>query len=60
MRLVALRDPHIVEANGKRGRTWTGRNEAGNICRVTIYESGGDTVDIEIEELELPTDGVSK
>jgi hypothetical protein len=54
MRLVALKDPHIVDVGGKRGRAWTGRNEAGNICRVTIFEATGDTIEIEIEELKLP------
>jgi hypothetical protein len=54
MRLVALRDPHIVDVNGKRGRAWTGKNEDGHICRVVIFKSGGPTIEIEVEELKLP------
>jgi len=54
MRLVALKDPHIVDVNGKRGRTWTGKTEDGHICRVTIFEATGDTIEITVEELKLP------
>lgn len=50
MKIVAYRDPHIVEVNGKRGRVWTGQNEDGRICRVTIFETGGETIDIEVDE----------
>jgi hypothetical protein len=59
VKLRALRDPHIVEINGRRGRVWTGRNEEGKICRVTIFESGGEYIDIEIEAVELPDLGTS-
>jgi Fe2+ transport system protein FeoA len=55
MRLIALKDPHIVEVNGRRGRAWTGRNvDDGSIVRVVIYETGGDTIEIETDELKLP------
>ena len=54
MKLVALRDPQIVEVNGKKGRAWMGKNTDGHICRVTIFESGGETIEIEVEELKLP------
>lgn len=54
MKLVALKEPHIVDVNGRRGRAWTGKTDEGHIARLTIFESGGDTIEIELEELRLP------
>lgn len=55
MRLIARKDPHIVEVNGKRGRAWTGRDlDTGGIVRVVFFEPSGDTIEIETDDLQLP------
>ena len=55
MRILALKDPHIVEIGGRRGRAWTGRNENGKICRITFLEGPTPgTLEIQIDDLEFP------
>jgi hypothetical protein len=51
VKIVARREPLIGEVNGRRGRTWTGKNEDGNICQVTIFETGNEKIEIEIHEI---------
>lgn len=33
---------------------WTGRSDSGHVCHVTIYETGGPHIEIELEEVEIP------
>jgi hypothetical protein len=55
MRLTVLRDPLIVDVNGKSCRTFSGVDENGNHVRVTI--GPGDkfgTLRVDVDVIEMP------
>lgn len=54
MKLIVLREPLTVEENGKRARAWNGKDEDGNIVRVTMSEGpSSDTLLIQVDVIDL-------